>query len=181
VSSSPPPLYSPAWPRYRRLAMTGSDNPNYVNGRHSRYRRRRLEAPLVQAMRTLNPGWVLPRLPRLPEHIRTQVNELLGWLTGVCHPDTWALRDLRPGKSSSWYVPRAAWAFCAAWLRKARAAQRLVALAPSLIASSMPSLLKRGERGQIPNGKRSARDEVERLRAWCHTRGVAFEGGTDQT
>ncbi len=174
-------IYSPAWPRYRRLAMTGPNNPRYVNGRYSRYRRLRLEAPLNRAMAMLNPGALVARLQRVPGHVQTEVTELLGWLTGLCHPDTWALRDPRPGRSrSGWYVPRAAWTFCLAWLRRARAAQRLITLAPSLIASSMPPLLKRGPRGQNPGGIRSAHDEVNRLRTWARTRGLTWEGsGTE--
>ena len=67
------------------------------------------------------------------------------------------------------------WAFAAAWLGQARLVLRLLALAPSLITSLMPPLLKRGVRGQNQEKQRSAHDEVERLRAWCQAHGVPWE------
>ncbi len=168
-------LYSPAWPRWRRLARTGSENPNYVNGRFTRYRRHRLEAPLQHAMRQLYPPTVLKILPRLPSAARAEATELLGWLTGTSHPDTWALRDTRKGRAPAWYVPRAAWRFCGAWLRQARAVVRLLALTPSVIRSTMPPLLKRGPREQQQTVRRTIAGELERLRAWSTAHGIAWE------
>jgi len=177
VLPEPPAFhFSPDWPIWRRLDMSGSDNPRYGRGQYTRRRRYRLEKPLNKAIHILNPGWALKRLPRLLPSIQDRLATLLGWLMGECHPRTWTLQHRLGG----FYVPRAAWAFCAAWLRIARLAQRLLSLSPSLISSTMPPLLKRGERGQNQDGKRSAHDEVERLRAWCQTRGLAFEGGLDQ-
>lgn len=159
--------YSPAWPIARRLAQTGSSNPNYRHGRAARYRRRRLEGPLQQAMSQLRP--VLRRYPALgPDQLA-----LLGWLTGEQHPDRWAFRH----RSGGWYVPRAAWAWAAAWLRSARRILRRLFFTPSPMPAAMPPIYQRGSKDEQPRGRRSASDEVRRLREACVARGLVWETG----
>ncbi len=174
-------VHSPSWSRYRRLAFTGPHNPSYVRGRSkgrwTRYRRHRLEAPLEYALRRLSKVIeTLMRVQRLPIPERARFVELAGRLTGDWHPDKWALRETRPGKPGPrWYVPRCAWSFCMEWLRQARQLERLLTLTPALIAETIIPLLQRGPGGQKQERRRSAHDEVERLRAWSQARGLAWE------
>ncbi len=137
-------VYSPDWPRARRLSICGTANKNYKTGRYTRYRRSRLEGPIGPYLRQLHPARLLEILARLPVPAQTQATELLGWLTGPCHPQQWAMQDPRPGKGGGWYVPRAAWALAAAWIRRARQALRLVHLHSSVILRPMGPLLRRG-------------------------------------
>lgn len=158
-------VYSPDWPRPRRLAITGTNNPNYRTGRYTRFRRARLEAPLGVYLRQLRPGRLVAGVTRLPHAAQHQVGELLGWLTGPWHPQRWAMQDPRPGKGGGWYVPRAAWAIAAAWLRRARQALRLLQFHPSTILRPMRPLLRRGFGGSLPISRDSSPDEPRSIEA----------------
>jgi hypothetical protein len=170
-----PTMFSPAWPRHRRLAMTGPHNPTYRNGRYSR-RRRDLEHQLGALLVELRPSRILERVVRLTPAARDEVNAGLGWLTGECHPERWTLPDPRPGRPARWYIPRVAIAFAVAWLRKARAIQRLVFFHPASISSPITRLYKeRGLRG-TEGGRRSSADEIRRLQAFTRARGIPWTG-----
>lgn len=168
-----PPMYSPHWPRHLRLAMTGSDNPNYRHGRYSR-RRRFLERQLETMLHQLRPARLIERLVRLAPGVRDQVTAGLGLLTGDAHPQTWALPDPRPGHPPRWYLPQAALAFAVAWLRKARELHRLIFFDTSLIQSTIAPLHKEGGSRGTTGVKRSPSDEVQRLRAWGQAHGVPW-------
>lgn len=166
--------YSPAWPIWRRVARTGPNNPNARTGHYTRYRRYQLELPLATAMATFrNSLALLRRLASLPAPARAEASALLGTITGDNHPDRWAFCH----RGGGWYVPRAAWPFCAAWLRRARRVQRLIFMAPSMIAAMIPPLLRRGSKEEQPRANRSAHDEIRRLRDACEARGLAWETG----
>jgi len=158
------------WPLYRRLEITGSENPNHRTGRYARYRRHRLEQPLIHMLGALHPASIVKRLPRLRPDQQDELSLLLGWLTGDCHPSTWALQH----RGGGFYVPRIAWAFCAAWLLVARQALRLISLAPALIVSTMPSLLKERIERSETGARRAPQDELRRYRAWCASQSLAL-------
>ncbi len=170
-----PPVYSPRWPRYLRLAMTGSENPNYRHGKYAR-RRRDLEHQVDTMLAQLRPGRLLERILRLAPGVRDQVTAGLGLLTGDAHPEHWALADPRPGHPARWYVPQAALAFAVAWLRKAREIQRLIFFDPASINSTIASIYKEGGSRGRTGGRHSPADEIRRLEAWSRARGVPWSG-----
>ena len=173
-----PSVHSSTFPRWRRLAMTGPNNVNYVHGRYTR-RRRAIEHQLERVMGELRPSRLIERIVRLTPDVRGRAQLMLGWITGDAHPEQWALADPRPGRPSRWYVPRCALAFAGAWLRKARALQRLIFFDAGSISSLMPRLYKEGgSRGQN-SPRRSPADEVRRLQAWSRAHGVAWSTTTE--
>lgn len=178
-----PPTYAPSWPRHRRLSWTWGPkpghhgNPNYRHGR-SCARRVRIQGDLERALAQLAPARLVERIIRLRPEVRAQVNALLGQLTSEYHPERWALPDARPDKPRRWYVPPVALRFACAWLRKAREVQRLIFFDPALLETLMPSVLKKGPKGTTGGYRRTASDEIARLRTWTRARGVPWDPPT---
>jgi len=163
--------------RWWRLKRTGPGNANYRRGKWTRYRRHRLEASVIEGMSQLMQfTTILPKLMRLPAEKREQLHARFGLLTEECHPNHWALQDTRRGvRRNSWYIPRVAWTYAAAWLRSARECIRLIVLAKETINQSItPVLQKRIER--LEQGVNHARVPVDetlrRYRIWCASQGL---------
>lgn len=171
------------WPRYRRLARTGPNNPNYKHGRYTWRRRKRLEEPLNRAMRDLSALSIVTlerRIDRLPKGTRERAKAMLVRL-GEFFPGRWALPDPRRSeRNPAWYVPRRAWALCARWLRLWRALQRLVFWGASLISQPMPTSYGGGTTGSLSGmlrstGEERRKGELARFRDWCARQGLSGE------
>ena len=178
------------WSRPRRLANTGPGNSNYRHGRWSRHRRERLQAPLEDALRRLLAVTSLSRrFIMFDTSYGQSINNELEWLMKENHPFKWALPDPRwaqwvhagsphqtpPPVEPRWYIPRVAWEYAGAWIRRARQCIRRIFLALDTIVGPIPpSLSKRigGGRSQPMTLPRcDPRAELERYRQHELTRG----------
>lgn len=173
-----PPVYSETWSRYRRITFTWTNNPNFTVGRYSTLRSH-VQLEVQRLLGLLKPYRLVEKVLRLDPPTRDHVNMLLGQVTGEFHPHTWALRDPRYAGTARLYIPPIALKFARAWLRKAREVYRLIFFSPSLISSMTTPLLKEGPKGKIREGRKSAAEEIARLRAWSQARGIPWYGDTE--
>ncbi len=175
-------LNDEAWPIWRRIAMTGSNNVNHKHGRYANRRRWRLEKPLNMAMRALSAFDLVrlnQRIARLPKPTAERAKVALDRL-GEFFPGRWALqhRD-HTERRPAWYVPRRAWALCARWLRLWRELQRLVFWGASLISPPMVTPIGEKQKGPLwealsqgVNDRR--RRALDDYRAWCARQGLSL-------